>query len=433
MRLVPDSLAGRTLLVLIGGLFTALLASIAVLVFLDRLLGADAMRYPRLIERMASIAESVNSVPAAARPELLAELSGGRLEARWAPELAPPARGPRGWRARHVERDLRQALGRVPRGQIAVDHDDGRTLVWMRLDDGTWLNLAFGRDWFGPLWVLRFVLALAVLTAGITLLAIWAARRVTVPLSRFAAAATALGSDVGAPPLAEAGPRELRQAAHAFNAMQARIRRLLADRTQMLAAIAHDLRTVLTRLRLRAEFIDDAEQQRKAIADLDAMGAMLNEAMALARDESAEETRIETDLAALVHALCADLADAGQPVRYEGPDRLVYACRPMALSRALTNLIDNAVRYGGGAEVTLTGTEHAVEISVADRGPGIPAEQRERVFAPFYRLEPSRSRATGGTGLGLAVARSIVRRHGGEITLADRPGGGLLVRTNLPR
>lgn len=433
MRLVPDSLAGRTLLVLIGGLFATLIASIAVMIFLDRLLGTDAMRYPRLVDRIAYVAATVNQVPAAVRPELVAELSGTRLQARWGEALEPPSRVARDWRARHFERDLRRALDGFAPSRIAVDHEGGRMRVWTQLDDGTWLALAFGRDWFGPLWFLRFVLAFAVLTTGIALLAVWAARRATIPLSRFAAAAAALGSDVGAPPLEEAGPREIRQAAQAFNAMQGRIRRLVENRTQMLAAIAHDLRTALTRLRLRAEFIEDPEQQRKAVADLDAMSAMLNEALAFARDESAEEPRVETDLAALLRALCTDLADAGQPVRFTGPDRLVCACRPVALERALVNLIDNAVRYGGAAEVTLAAEDDAVEIVVADRGPGIPLEQRERVFAPFFRLEPSRSRETGGMGLGLAVARSIVRRHGGDIALEDRPDGGLLVRVRLPR
>jgi signal transduction histidine kinase len=288
------------------------------------------------------------------------------------------------------------------------------------------------RSALGSFWPLRFGLGLSVLTGGIALLAVWAARRVTVPLGRFAQAAGRLGTDVNTPPMAEAGPSEIVQAARAFNQMQERIQRLVDDRTRMLAAIAHDLRTVLTRLRLRAELIDDAEQQGKAIADLDAMATMLDETLAFARDDSAGEARQDVDLAALVRSLCDDMADAGQSVRYLGPDRLRFAGRPVALRRALANLIDNAVKYGREAEVGLQTQRDAIRLAIEDRGPGIPAAAREQVFQPFFRLEPSRSRATGGTGLGLAVARTIVHRHGGEIALDDRPGGGLVVRVTLP-
>ncbi|MEM7025845.1 MAG: HAMP domain-containing sensor histidine kinase, partial [Pseudomonadota bacterium] len=172
--------------------------------------------------------------------------------------------------------------------------------------------------------------------------------------------------------------------------------------------------------------------QRKAVADLDAMTTMLDETLAFARDDSGGEARQEVDLAALVRSLCDDLADAGQPVHYLGPDRLRFSCRPVALGRALANLIDNAITYGGAAEVSLYAEQGGVVLTVEDRGPGIPPEARERVFAPFFRLEPSRSRDTGGAGLGLAVARTVVHRHGGEIALQDRPGGGLSVRITLP-
>jgi signal transduction histidine kinase len=289
------------------------------------------------------------------------------------------------------------------------------------------------RSALGTSWPLRFALGISVLTAGIALLAIWAARRATVPLARFAQAASRLGTDVGAPPMPETGPSEIVQAARAFNQMQERLQRLVDDRTRMLAAIAHDLRTALTRLRLRAELIDDPEQQAKAAADLDAMAAMLDETLAFARDDGARETRQDVDLAALARSLCDDLADTGHPVTYAGPDRLRLACRPVALQRALANVIDNAVHYGGSADVTLRGEPDRAVLTIEDRGPGIPRDMREQVFQPFFRLEPSRSRATGGTGLGLAVARTIVHRHGGEITLADRQGGGLVVRIALPR
>jgi signal transduction histidine kinase len=432
MRLAPRSIAGRITLVLIGGLFLTLVASIGI-ASIGGPFGDDHLRYPRLVGRVATVAAIAGSVPAARRPELLERVARPPLDAHWSPTAQPPTAAATDWLARHLSRDLQQAVGDLGPAAIVIDDSPAEEVAaWLQLADGSWLTVTVDREALGVLWPLRFGLGLSVLTGGIALLAVWAARRVTVPLGRFAQAAGRLGTDVSAPPMAEAGPSEIVQAAQAFNQMQERIQRLVDDRTRMLAAIAHDLRTVLTRLRLRAELIDDAEQQGKAIADLDSMAAMLDETVAFARDDSAGEARQDVDLAALVRSLCDDLADAGQPVHYRGPDRLRFACRPVALRRALANLIDNAVKYGGVAQVGLQGDAHAIWLTIEDRGPGIPATAREQVFQPFFRLEPSRSRATGGTGLGLAVARTIVHRHGGEITLDDRPGGGLVVRVTLP-
>jgi len=298
------------------------------------------------------------------------------------------------------------------------------------MESGDWLVFAIASDIASLRWAARMLFWLSLTGLFILAFAIWAARRVTKPLTQFAEAADRLGVDVGAPPLPVTGSGELKKAADAFNRMQERIRRLVDDRTRMLAAISHDLRTMLTRLRLRAEFIEDAEQQEKAVADIDAMATMLDETLAFARDDSAGEPRTEVDLAELVRSFCAD---AGTAVTFAGPSELAYRCRPVALKRALSNLIDNAVKYGEHAEVALGVSGESIELTIADRGPGIPPEERERVFVPFHRLEPSRSRETGGTGLGLAVARTIIHRHGGEIVLEDRPGGGLLVRVTLPR
>ena len=432
MRLAPRSIAGRISLVLIGGLFLTLVASIGV-ALIGGPFGDDHLRYPRLVGRVATVAAIAGSVPAERRPELLERVARPPLDAHWSPTAQPPTEVATDWLSRHLSRDLQQTLGDLGPASIVIDDSPAEEVAaWLQLADGSWLTVTVDREALGSLWPLRFGLGLSVLTGGIALLAVWAARRVTVPLGRFAQAAGRLGTDVNAPPMTEAGPSEIVQAARAFNQMQERIQRLVDDRTRMLAAIAHDLRTVLTRLRLRAELIDDAEQQEKAIADLDAMAIMLDETLAFARDDSAGEARQDVDLAALVRSLCDDLADAGQPVQYLGPDRLRFACRPVALRRALANLIDNAVKYGREAEVGLQADRDTVRLTIEDRGPGIPAAAREQVFQPFFRLEPSRSRATGGTGLGLAVARTIVHRHGGEIALDDRPGGGLVVRITLP-
>jgi signal transduction histidine kinase len=309
-----------------------------------------------------------------------------------------------------------------------------KALISVGLEDGGWAVFTVATDVTSLRWAFRFAAMVVVGGVIIALLAFWASRRVTLPLTRFAEAADRLGADVmSAPPLPEAGSADLRRATAAFNRMQERLKRLLADRTQMVAALSHDLRTALTRLQLRAEFIADPEQQRKAEGDLEDMRAMLEQTLSLAREEVDEEPIAPVDLATLVQSLCDDLADAGQNVTYRGPDRLAFACRRGAVKRALANLIDNAVRYGGGAEVALAATAAGAAITVADRGPGIPPEMIERVFEPFVRLEASRSRETGGHGLGLPLARAAARRHGGDVTLAARPGGGLEATLVLPR
>jgi signal transduction histidine kinase len=408
MRLAPRSIAGRITLVLIGGLFLTLVASIGV-ASIGGPFGDDHLRYPRLVGRVATVAAIAGSVPAERRPEVLERVARPPLDAQWSPAAQPPAATARDWLSRHLSRDLQQALGDLGPTAIVIDDSPAeKVAAWLQLADGSWLNVNVDREALGSLWPLRFGLGLSVLTGGIALLAVLAARRVTVPLGRFAEAAGRLGTDMNAPPMAEAGPSEIVQAARAFNQMQERIQRLVNDRTRMLAAIAHDLRTVLTRLRLRAELIDDAEQQEKAIADLDAMAMMLDETLAFARDDRTGEARQDVDLAVLVRSLCDDLADVGRPVQYLGPDRLRFACRPVALRRALANLIDNAVKYGREAQVGLQTGRDTIRLSIEDRGPGIAAAAREQVFQPFFRLEPSRSR------------------------LDDRPGGGLLVRVTLP-
>ncbi|MFO1349315.1 MAG: ATP-binding protein [Gammaproteobacteria bacterium] len=396
-RLVPDTIAGRTSVVLGLGFLLTLIASIAVF-SLD--LGPRRAPYPRLIERIATAVALVNAAPADVRQRLLPEVAKPPLALRWEPRAGPPEESPgveRGWIARHLADDLKQALADAGVGEVVFDKDR----VWVQLADRSWLNVKIQRDAFGPFWFLRFILALAVLSVGIALLSVWAARRVTAPLGRFAAAAARLGTDVAAPPLAEAGPAEIRQAAHAFNTMQSRIQRFVEDRTLMLAAISHDLRTALTRLRLRAEFIDDPEQSRKAQTDLDEMQTMLDATLDFARDDNAAEAVTPLDLAVLLQSLCEDLADAGHDAHYHGPAQLRFDGRPVALRRVFANLIDNALRYGGAADVTLAEEEAGVCVEIADHGPGIPMDLREQVFAPFFRLEASRSRATGARGWGL--------------------------------
>jgi signal transduction histidine kinase len=226
------------------------------------------------------------------------------------------------------------------------------------------------------------------------------------------------------------------QAAAAFNGMASNIRRFVADRTQMLAAIGHDLRTPITRLRLRAEFLEDEEQQRRMLADLAEMEAMIAATLAFARDDAAAEPATAVDLAALARTVLDEAADAtpelAEQIAYAGPEHLVVALRPLAMKRALGNLVANALKYGAAARLTLDPRGAGAVIAIEDDGPGIPDAALEEVFQPFRRIEGSRNRETGGTGLGLTIARSILRAHGGEVTLHNREGRGLRVVATLP-
>ncbi|QBQ37970.1 ATP-binding protein [Pseudoduganella plicata] len=266
--------------------------------------------------------------------------------------------------------------------------------------------------------ILPFLLSIAVLAYLVT--------RMTVrPLRQLAQAAKDLGNDINHPPLGLTGASEIRQASAAFNAMQARIRQYIAQRTEMLAAITHDLQTPLTRLRLRLEKVTDEDLRQKLIGDLSAMQAMVKEGLDLARSIDAGGTMQKLDLDSLLDSVCADAVEAGQPVELKGSAGMALLGRPLDIQRCLVNLIDNAVKYGQKAHVTVERLAGAARIRVRDEGPGIPQDQLARVFEPFYRLESSRSRASGGTGLGLTIARNIAEQHGATLSLSNGDNGGL--------
>jgi signal transduction histidine kinase len=325
---------------------------------------------------------------------------------------------------------------------VAGGNRPGTLVVAMQLPDGPWLNMRLSlpppRPWHSETFLYAFVL----MTGAALALILWATRRLVRPVTALARAAERLGRDVNAPPLPENGPSEVATAARAFNTMAERIRRFVGDRTQMLAAIGHDLRTPITRLRLRAEFLDDDEQRRKMLADLEEMEGMVNATLAFARDDSATEPSVPMDLAALCRTVLDEAADArpdlpAEGTSYQGLERLRIRARPMSLKRALANLVANALNYGGNARIVLEGPGQGAEAStvrlrVEDDGPGIPEEALEAVFQPFRRLETSRNRETGGTGLGLPIARNILRAHGGDVVLSNRAAGGLVALVTLP-
>ena len=260
---------------------------------------------------------------------------------------------------------------------------------------------------------------------SIAVLAYLVARMTMNPLKRLASAAKDLGNDINHPPLELSGSNEIRQASAAFNAMQARIRQHIAQRTEMLAAITHDLQTPLTRMRLRLEKVSDEDLQQKLLGDLSAMQQMVKEGLDLARSMDATEAMQRLDLDSLLDSVCSDAADAGQQVDLKGHAGMALMGRPLDIRRCLVNLIDNAVKYGQRAHVTVERMAGAARVRIRDEGPGIPQDQLARVFEPFYRLETSRSRSSGGTGLGLTIARNIAEQHGASLSLANHDRGGL--------
>jgi signal transduction histidine kinase len=304
--------------------------------------------------------------------------------------------------------------------------------VAVKLSDGEWLTFATTLPQGAPSVSWQFIISLALMGLIVLAVSVWAVRRVTAPLGMLSAAADRLGRDVAADPLAEAGTIEMQRAARAFNRMQERLRRLVESRTQMLAALSHDLRTPLTLLRLRAEEVANTDERDKMLATIGEMDEMIGTTLAFARDEVRAEPRRRVDVAALLKSVVDDMADAGLPVTMAPAAPLIQDCQPGALKRALANLLDNAVKYGKRARATIATAGKTIEITIDDDGPGIPEAELPRVFQPFCRVEDSRNRDTGGTGLGLAIAQSIVQAHGGELTLANRPGGGLRASIKLP-
>lgn len=309
--------------------------------------------------------------------------------------------------------------------------DEPRVLA-VQFADKSWLVFTVLTKTWGPPSAVRWAIWLIFLAVSITVVSAVAARQFAKPIKRLAAAVRQFGINQQAPPIAETGPRELRQVVKTFNAMQAQIQTFVAYRTTMLAAISHDLRTPLTRIRLRGEFIDDPEQQARLFRDVDEMQAMIDGALAFFRDDAVTEETTTFDLSGVLQTIANDYADQGITLAYTGPPRAPYGGRPFALKRAFNNVIDNAVKYATPPEIELSCTVTALTVSIRDLGPGVPSDSIESVFRPYFRLDKSRNRMTGGVGLGLTVAQSIVHSHGGDIILINRAERGLEVRIVLP-
>ena len=279
---------------------------------------------------------------------------------------------------------------------------------------------------------LGLLLDISVRLAALVAVAWWAARWLSRPMHRLATAAQQLGRDIDRPPLPEDGTLECRDASRVFNQMQARIRQQLAERDRFVAAVSHDLRTPLTRLRLRTENLGDARAQQLFRRDIAEMDAMITSTLDYLRGVAGAEAWALLDVRALADSLADDQLALGHRVSVAGQAAPLRA-QAVALRRCLDNLVGNAIRYGGSAEITLHDAADALTIEVRDHGPGLPAEELGRVMEPFYRVEASRNRQSGGAGLGLTIASDIARRHGGQLVLRNAAGGGLVAAAIFPR
>jgi len=305
--------------------------------------------------------------------------------------------------------------------------------IQAKLQDGSWVSFqrGFSERLFD--WPTRLLIVLGISMSSVLLLSLIGVRSVVKPLRNLRQAADGLGKDIKQPPLEVTGPTEVKDTARAFNTMQTRLKNYIEDRAGILAAVSHDLKTPLTRIRLRTDLMDDEELRTKTQKDLDDMESMVSATLDFMRGTEAREPSQRMDLMSLLESIREDYHEARETVGLREETIQPYQGKPLALKRCLVNLVENAVRYGGHANMSVEDFREKVVISICDDGPGIPEDALQRVFDPFFRLETSRAQHTGGTGLGLGIARNIARAHGGDLILQNRPEGGLCAKLTLPR
>ena len=483
-KLLPRSLFGRLLLVLLVVLFAAQLLSFAIHMYDRReLLQESSGR--QSAQRIADIVNLFESLGPAERRRIAGVLStppmivrldqerfvpspeqGAEQRARaalfgaflrrilgdaWPVEVAMTERrlavggtsaGAEGW---HKGPGMGPGMGKGPGrgmdGQAMPPHSGMphfsrpalSFVAQVRLKDGTLATFDTRQPEQAENWPYRVLLSLVVLLVAVMAVSLVAVRWATRPLDALADAAEELGRNIKRPPLAEGGPLEVARAARAFNTMQSRLVHYIEDRTRVLAAMSHDLKTPLTRMRLRAELLDDPVLRAKFGGDLAELESMVGATLDFMRGLDTGEPQRPVDIRAMLESLQADMAETGGQVEIEGVPAMPFPGRPQSLKRCLTNLLENAVKYGTRATVSIDDNEERLSIVIRDEGPGIPESELERVFEPFHRLEGSRSRETGGTGLGLTIARGIAEAHGGTLDLRNRVEGGLEARLALPR
>jgi len=280
--------------------------------------------------------------------------------------------------------------------------------------------------------IINWFIVISVEIIGLIFIAYIISRQLIKPLKQLSEIAKRFSIDMHTDPLSIKGPKEVRETAQSFNLMQIRIQRFVEERMQLIAAISHDLRTPLTRLRLRVDNLENKEQRNKALADINEMSVMIKSTLAFFRNDAIKEKITKVDIASLIRTVCDNTSDTFGCAEYYGPDKCIQMCKPSAVKRALSNIIENAVKYGQKAKVNLVYSIEEITITIDDQGDGILENEFENVFMPFYRIENSRNLETGGVGLGLSVSKTIIQSSGGDITLQNREGGGLRVIVILP-
>ena len=486
MRFWPKSLAGQLIAGILISLVVVQIMTFAI--FIDERRGAvQAASRTQVLQRVASVVRLVEQSPPAMTEQITVHASDPwiRFAVATASAVGPTGTQQGDWRLRNslerfldredveVRFDIYEARGFPPLpffGQRGGRNRDDPSRRWHRHDadddeadddddddwaryrrhgkhriqgpigmtisvqliNGKWLNTETVVSPARPAWAVPNITMAFGMAVVLVVVVIFLVRRATRPMTGLARAAEQLGRGEDVDTVAETGPSDVRNTIAAFNAMRERLERFVADRTRMLAAISHDLRTPLTSLRLRAEFIEDKDLQAKILRTLEEMQAMTEATLAFAREDAETEASRTVDLDSLVDSLCADLAETGLDVTCDANSGLSLNLRPASMRRALANLIQNAAAYGERARVTTAHTDTLARIVIEDDGPGIPEAERARVFEPFVRLEGSRNRETGGIGLGMAIARTLIHAHGGDVDLSDAAGGGLRVDVKLP-
>ena len=455
----PRTLRGRLILLIVAAL--AFAQVLTLWLFIDqRALAIRSALALEAADRAGNLVRLLDDAPPSLRPEILRAANSPLVQFTVGPRPAVTHLNHPG--NLNIAARIRQQLGSDPRHEIRVEmHQEtgpmppmpgaspemrqmhqmmnahGMSSVELNLsislDNGQWLNMA-SRFHNPPYQWVWSEAATFIVTAALLGIVLWLALgRLVDPLRRLADAADRIGRGEDTELVGLNGPEEMQRLAAAFNEMQARLNRFVSERTRLLGALGHDLRSPLTALRVRAEMVDDEETRDRMIATIGEMQEMVDATLSFAHGMAMHEPVEAVDLAEFTAALIEEFRDRGDDIRTGHVTAVTVRLRPTAMRRAIRNLVENALRYGGGVTVSTQATDGTAVLSVEDAGPGIPSESLEKVFDPFVRLEISRSRETGGAGLGLSIARTIVHAHGGEITLSNRPEGGLRAEIRLPR
>lgn len=411
IRALQEKIYDKIALVLLGAL---LISHLTIMIFyLQRnRVASEDVRREAMIQKIVNAVHAVEATPDEYRQKAIAAMDDPVVRASLSNE---------------PEAELRFSHRSLWSISQALEKKVSTYSLSIQLKNNEWLNIK--ANLHSHLFLDQLLILSAELVVfGLIFMFVWSFNRFTKPLKNFKKAAEQLGIDLHTKPLDIYGPQVVREAALALNKMQERIKDLIRDRTQILAAISHDLRTPITRMRIRTQFVEDQNLQDNLTHDLEEMEQMINETLAFARADASMESKVQLDLVSLLQTICEDMEDMGHDVQlFCKLNRVPLLGRPLALKRAFTNLINNGVRYGKRVKIYLTTRGKNCFIKIEDEGPGIPEAELEQVFSPFYRGEHSRSRDTGGVGLGLAVTKDIIQAHHGNIRLYNRKPQGLRV------